>query len=73
MDDKRASRISLYHPLDLDDEQQRQEAEEWAVTTLIAMYDALNEPLRSAANTVRASAITREDFADVPTREVPLP
>ncbi|MFL1596226.1 DUF4268 domain-containing protein [Rhodococcus ruber] len=77
LDDKRASRIAIYHPLDLDDEQQRQEAEEWAVTTLIAMYDALNEPLRSAANTVRASAITRDDFAndfaDVPTREVPLP
>lgn len=34
MDDKRASRIAAYYPLDVDDNASRAEAKEWAVATL---------------------------------------
>ncbi|AUM16936.1 MULTISPECIES: DUF4268 domain-containing protein [Rhodococcus] len=65
LEDKRASRIALYHPIDLNDDQLRDEAATWAVNALTAMYDALNEPLRTTATKVRAAAATRRDEAAV--------
>ena len=48
LDDKIASRIAAYKPVDLDDPADREAARRWAVDTLIAMYDA-PAPLRASA------------------------
>ncbi|QRI75046.1 MULTISPECIES: DUF4268 domain-containing protein [Rhodococcus] len=56
LDDKRACRIAIYHPVDLDDDRQRDAVRDWAVTTVLALFDALDEPLRRAADTVRVAA-----------------
>lgn len=55
LEDKRASRICSYHPLDQTDEAQRAESAAWATRTLVAMYDVLNAPLRTAAERIRAA------------------
>jgi len=73
LDDKRACRIAAYHPLNLEGEQQRREAEGWAVTTLVAMYDVLNEPLRTTASAVRASALAAEGLSDGAARDAAPP
>jgi hypothetical protein len=64
LDDKRASRIATYRPVDLDDPVDRDVARQWAVDALVAMYNTLNTPLRAAAEVGRA------EFADpAPPRE----
>lgn len=67
LDDKRACRIAVYHSISLEDEEQRQQAESWAESTLVSMYDALNEPLRTAAGVVRAAALAADDPPSEPT------
>lgn len=56
LDDKIASRIAAYKPVDLDDPAGREAARRWAVDTLVAMHEALNMPLCATARL--------EEFAD---------
>ena len=56
LDDKRASRIAVHHALDIDDDASRSDASEWAAQTIVAMYDAMNEPLRARAARLREAA-----------------
>lgn len=63
LDDKRASRIAAYHPLDVDDEDSRAEAKEWAVATLDGMFGAMNSELRTRALAVRKAAQSAQDAA----------
>jgi hypothetical protein len=56
LDDKRASRIARYQNLDLDDDASVVAAKEWAVGSIIALYDAMNEPLRVRARELRKKA-----------------
>lgn len=54
LDERRASRIAVYHPaFGLDDPEARREAREWAVKATVAMYDALNETMRARARQIR--------------------
>jgi Domain of unknown function (DUF4268) len=61
LDNRRASRIAAYQPVDLDDEEQRTQSAAWAKDTLIAMHDALNAPLRTAAKRIKATAAAHND------------
>jgi hypothetical protein len=61
LDARRASKIATYHPFDLDDEEQSAESATWAKDTLIAMYDTLNTPLRTAAKRIKAAAAANRD------------
>jgi hypothetical protein len=59
LDDKRACRVAAYLPFDVSKEQDpelRAAAVTWAVDHLVAMYDSMNEPLRSRAKQLRAEA-----------------
>lgn len=49
LDERRASRIGAYHPVDLDDDASRNEAKAWAVTTLENLFTSMNHELRSRA------------------------
>ncbi|OUS97342.1 DUF4268 domain-containing protein [Rhodococcus sp. NCIMB 12038] len=49
LDDRIASRIAVYKPVDLDDPADREAARRWGVDALIAMYDAMNVHLRASA------------------------
>ncbi|UZG57435.1 DUF4268 domain-containing protein [Rhodococcus opacus] len=55
LDDRRASRIAAYKPVDLDDPADRDATLRWGVDTLVAMYNTLNTPLRAAAKARRAA------------------
>jgi hypothetical protein len=64
LDDKRASRLAAYHPpLDLADDAQRAPLRAWAVGTVIAMFDALNDVLRTRARQLRDAAKMQEQAA----------
>ena len=65
LDDKRASRIAVYHPVDLEDEIDRAASVAWATHTVIAMHDVLNTPLRTAATRIKAAGATDRDAVDV--------
>lgn len=61
MDDKRASRVAVYHDVvDLADAEKRALLKAWASSTAISMYDAMNEYLRSRARELRESAHAQE-------------
>lgn len=63
-DDKRASRIIAYHPVgDLTDAAERAEARAWAVTTAVAMYDTMNDVLRSRGRQLRDEAKLHQQAA----------
>ena len=64
LDDKRASRIAVYHPVDLADEIDRAESAAWATHTVVAMYDVLNAPLRTAAKGIKAAADVNRDAVE---------
>ncbi|WP_231914089.1 DUF4268 domain-containing protein [Rhodococcus sp. LB1] len=49
LDDKIASRIAAYKPIDLDHPAGREAARRWPVETLVAMHEKLNMPLRASA------------------------
>ncbi len=54
MDDRKASRIASYHaPFPLDDADAREDARRWAVSTLLQMYDVLNDTLRRRGRELR--------------------
>jgi hypothetical protein len=60
LDDKRACRIAAYREFDpaaLPEPAAREDALTWARECLIAMYDALNEPLRKRAKELRTEAV----------------
>ncbi|MFL6137628.1 MAG: DUF4268 domain-containing protein [Frankiaceae bacterium] len=62
LDAKKASRIAVYRQLDLSegaDRVQRRAVVDWAARALVAMLDALNEPLRARAKELRAEAAGR--------------
>ncbi|TFV64618.1 UNVERIFIED_ORG: DUF4268 domain-containing protein [Bacillus sp. AZ43] len=64
LDDKRASRIAAYRPAgDLADDDARAALKAWAVPTVLAMYDAMNELLRSRARELREAAKMQEQAA----------
>lgn len=54
LDDRRASRIATYLPVDLEDVTDRDATISWAVEAVVTMYDALDTPLRATAKTKRA-------------------
>src|SRR5262249_2626303 len=47
LDERRASRISAYHSVDLDDDASLNEAKAWAVMTLDKLFRSMNHELRS--------------------------
>ena len=56
-DGRRVSRIIAYHPVgDLADAAERANLRAWAVTTAVAMYDAMNDLLRSRARELKKAA-----------------
>ena len=59
LDEKRASRIAAYHPLDLDDPDSLRAIAQWAAQHAIRMYDAMNEPLRHRAQELRQPTADR--------------
>ncbi|UOY01652.1 DUF4268 domain-containing protein [Blastococcus sp. PRF04-17] len=64
LDDKRASRIAAYRPAgDLADDGARAALKAWAVPTVLAMYDAMNDLLRSRARELREAAKMQEQAA----------
>lgn len=54
LDDKRASRLAVYRDFDLSAED-RPDSLQWASSTLVSMYDAMNAHLRTRATELRAS------------------
>jgi Domain of unknown function (DUF4268) len=64
LNDKRASKIAIYHTFDLDDEEHRTQSATWAKDTLITMYDVLNAPLRTAAKRIKAAAAANREAAE---------
>lgn len=64
LDDKRASRIATYRELDLNDAASRSEARQWSSAALVAMFNALNEPLRARARQIRHAAAAVVDAAE---------
>jgi hypothetical protein len=57
LDNARACRIAAYHaPVDLDDPTAVAQAQEWAIKTVIGMYDAMNDRLRNRASELRKLA-----------------
>ncbi|MGW5148212.1 DUF4268 domain-containing protein [Rhodococcus koreensis] len=64
LEDRRASRIAAQKPVDLDDPADREAARKWGVDTLVAMYNALNTPLRAAAKARRAAFAESEPPLD---------
>jgi hypothetical protein len=57
LEGKRASRIAAHRPVvDLTDDAERAELKTWAVTTAVAMYDAMNDRLRSRGRQLRDEA-----------------
>lgn len=59
MDERRASRIALYHnPFPLGDDEARAEARTWAVHAAGNMYDAMNDTLRARARQLREATST---------------
>jgi hypothetical protein len=59
LDERRASRICLYHSaFSFDDDEARTEARTWAVQAAVGMYDALNKTLRGRAKQLRAAGTT---------------
>lgn len=72
LDDKRASRIAAYHPIgDLADEGERAQLRAWAVTTVLAMYDGMNQVLRTRAAELREAAKMQHETQAVPVTLVP--
>jgi hypothetical protein len=71
LDEKRASRIAAYSPLDLDEPAAREAARDWAVATLLSLYRALNAPLRTRATEIRSSLAAEADLASL--EPVPSP
>lgn len=63
LDERRASRIGAYHPVDLDDDASRNEAKAWAVTTLENLFTSMNHELRSRAKAIREKALAAQDAA----------
>ena len=63
LDERRASRIGAYHPVDLDDDASRNEAKAWAVTTLENLFTSMNHELRSRAKAIRQTALAAQDAA----------
>lgn len=54
LDDKRASRIALYeHDVDLADPVRREVLRQWAREAVVALYDSLNDVLRSRVHALR--------------------
>jgi len=67
LDDKRASRIAVYHPVgDLADDAERAELKAWAADTSVAIYDAMNEQLRTRARELRDAAKSQQQAATGP-------
>lgn len=61
LDDKRASRLAAYHAIgDLADDSERTQLRDWAVKTVLALYDEMNELLRSRARELRQAAKMQE-------------
>jgi hypothetical protein len=63
LDEKRASRIAIYHPFALDDDALRDETRTWAARELSNMFSVLNEPLRTRAKVLRELAAAKQDAA----------
>lgn len=63
LDDKRASRIAAYHPLDLENEASRNATRTWSSSLLLKMFSALNDQLRSRAKALRNEASADRDAA----------
>lgn len=63
LDDKRASRIAAYHPLELEDAASRDAARTWAISGLLKMFNALNDQLRSRAKALRDEQSAFHDVA----------
>ena len=61
LDEKRASRIAAYQPVgDLSDDGEREQLRAWAVTTVLAMYDGMNQVLRTRARELREAVKMQE-------------
>jgi Domain of unknown function (DUF4268) len=57
LDGRRASRIAAYHPVtDLSDATERALLLAWATGAVLALYDAMNDRLRSRARELRTAA-----------------
>ena len=67
LDDKRASRLAAYHPIgDLADDTERAQLRDWAVKTVLALYDGMNELLRARARELRHAARMQEPAPEAP-------
>ncbi len=67
LDDKRASRIAAYRTVgDLADVVERGPVRTWAVTTVLAMYDAMNERLRTRGRQLRDAMNAQERASSAP-------
>lgn len=73
LDDKRASRLAAYHPVgDLADDTERAQLRDWAVETVLALYDGMNELLRARARELRHAAKMQEPAPEArPTSAAP--
>ncbi|MCA0146762.1 DUF4268 domain-containing protein [Blastococcus sp. LR1] len=61
LDEKRASRIAAYQPIgDLSDDGEREQLHAWAVMTVLAMYDGMNQVLRTRARELRETVKLQE-------------
>lgn len=61
LSDKQASRIATYHPGELAEEEDWRIALDWVVRSFVAMYDALNIPLRTQAKALRQGFALQQD------------
>jgi hypothetical protein len=53
LDERRASRIAVYRPVDLDDPVARESARRWAIDRLLLLHAELDSRLREVATEVR--------------------
>jgi hypothetical protein len=53
LETRRASRVCLYRNLNWDDSESRTAAKKWAATSLVKMYDAMNDTLRARAKDLK--------------------
>jgi hypothetical protein len=61
LDEKRASRFAAHHPVgDLADPTERARLRAWAVGTILAMYDGMNQLLRTRARELRETVKLQE-------------
>ena len=55
LNEKRASRLAIYHEGDISDTKKHHELRKWAVDTMIQFYHALAEPAEQIINEVRGA------------------